>query len=316
MLSNFYSTQSAKSLLSEADTLAVLSFSQSATDSVVPVRLENLDGTENLLEVWKAPNQTVARGANEQCQWSRSDDYQFVSITLPLAVSDDVEQISADAYRAILQTINESDYPQLVRFWNIIPHINRGEGDGENYKRFCSGRLAAFTKFGIDDAQFPAASAIGHYKQGITVYGLSAKHDPTNIANPRQVNAYRYPSQYGPSSPSFARATTIAASSTEDRDLCFISGTASILGHNTIHVDDLHGQLHTTNDNILYLLKEVGLKRNEIKSVRAYVRHPEHFADVKQAVTNWHPNAQTIFTHADICRDDLLVEIECFCVAG
>jgi len=315
MLSNFYSTQSADSLINENDTLAVLDFTQHSVGSVVPIHFSNLDKTNKVVEVWKTPNQQVSRGQNDQCQWSFSDDFLFVSLTLPVRLSDDLEHVTAQAYDVILNTIDDSDYPQLIRFWNVIPHINHGDGDDENYRRFCTGRLGVFDKYGIEEKRFPAATAVGHYGDDITVYGLSAKHCPTNIANPRQVNPFRYPSQYGPTSPSFARATMIAASSKEDRNLCFISGTASILGHNTVHVDDLHSQLHTTNDNILYLLEEVNLKQSDIKSARVYIRHPEHFEETKKVVTAWYPDADIVYAHADICRSDLLVEIECFCIA-
>jgi len=181
-----------------------------------------------------------------------------------------------------------------------------------NYKRFCTGRLNAFRKFRLDDLQFPAASAVGHYVEGITVFALTAAQQPEHHANPRQVDAFKYPRQYGISSPSFARATTI---NIDQQRLCFISGTASILGHSTVHKDDLRLQLYTTNDNILYLLKETDFKRESIQTLRVYLRDPADYQQCKNIVTELYPNTHMIFTHADICREDLLVEIECFCVA-
>ena len=313
MLSNFYSTQEPTLLLAEPDTLAVLEFSNTAVSPRVPLLLAKLDQRDNLVEVWKAPGEKVLHGSSASCNWSRSEHYQFISMSLPNVSAQDLNASTEGIYRAILKTIDESDYPQLVRFWNIIPFINRGDGDGENYKRFCAGRLSAFKEFKVGDMQFPAASAVGHYADGITVYCLSTKHDPTNIANPRQINAYSYPRQYGPSSPSFARATTLTSGGKSSQNMCFISGTASILGHSSVHIGDLQGQLHTTNDNILYLLKETGFKRTDIKSARVYLRDPADLREARSTIKAWYPEAELVFTHADICRHDLLIEIECFC---
>ena len=233
-----------------------------------------------------------------------------MAYSAPLSLDDDFEQVTETAYNELLSFIEASPHVNLVRFWNYIPHINHGAGDGENYKRFCTGRLRAFTAHNMQDEQFPAASAVGHYLDGITVYALTSSEQPVYHANPRQVDAFNYPRQYGPSSPSFARACTIELA---DQRLCFISGTASILGHDTVHKDDLRLQLYTTNDNILYLLQETGFDANSIQTLRVYLRHPNDYQECRTIVEELFPNTTAIYTHADICRSDLLVEIECFC---
>lgn len=319
MLDNFLSTKSTDDLLSEPNTLAVLEFQQYTDDKTVPVKLSTLqssqDSKKNVVEVWRSDSTIINSGINSNCRWRCCKDYLFVSIDLECNVSDDLENISELAYQNILQTIQDSEYQKLLRFWNIIPRINVGDGDDENYKRFCNGRLNAFNQFGVADTEYPAASAVGHYGDGITVYAITAKVNPVHIGNPRQTEAYEYPRQYGPSSPSFARATSFSIPNTENQKLFFISGTASILGHDTVHIDDLSGQLHTTNDNILYLLKEAGLRRDDIHSLRVYLRHPEDAELTAKTIQAWYPNAQVNITHADICRANLLVEIECFCIS-
>ncbi|MBX2847753.1 MAG: hypothetical protein KTR16_05500 [Acidiferrobacterales bacterium] len=320
MLNNFLSTETTDTLLSEPDTLAVLEFRQYAVENAVPVRLTTLKNTKdtdgNVVEVWKSHSNITDSGLDGNCRWRSSEDYLFVAIDLACGTSDDIEKISQQAYQRVLQTIKNSSHHRLLRFWNIIPRINMGDGDDENYKRFCNGRLKAFKEFGIKEEDYPAASAVGHYGDGITVYAIATKLDPMHIGNPRQVDAFEYPRQYGPSSPSFARATCLSIPDTKNQKLFFISGTASILGHDTVHINDLPGQLHTTNDNILYLLKEAGLKRDDIHSLRVYLRRPEDAALTRETVESWYPNAQVIITHADICRANLLVEIEAFCMSS
>ncbi len=313
MLENFLSTTNAKQLLDQADTLAVLSFDGNCqSEALIPSsKVAQVSGPESL-EVWKVIGATVERGVDNNCEWNRSDKLQFISISAPLTQADDIQKATFLLYQELLSFVENSPFTKLIRFWNYIPHINHGDGDKENYKRFCTGRLDAFEQHDLDDLQFPAASAVGHYTDGITVYALTTNTTPKYHANPRQLDAFKYPRQYGPSSPSFARASTVKIG---DQQMCFISGTASILGHDSVHQGDLRLQLYTTNDNILYLLKETGFKRETIRTLRVYLRNTDDYLECKEVLEELFPNSTIIYTHADICRGDLLVEIECYCVA-
>lgn len=312
MLRNYLSSDDPTELLSQTDTLAVLApASGESSQSIVSTLLEPIGDDAGLHEIWKVDNETVESGRTDNCIWRRSKSLQFCAVSLPLSAQDDYTEVAYQAYSQILTFISASAHPELLRFWNYIPFINQGTGDAENYKRFCSGRLRAFTEHNFKDLQFPAASAVGSYQDGITVYALTSSYSPNHHTNPRQVDAFKYPRQYGPSSPSFARATTIDF---EDQQLCFISGTASILGHNSVHRNDLQLQLYTTNDNILYLLKETGFKRTDVRTMRVYVRNQNDAAECQKIVGELFPDTTVIYLHADICRDELLAEIECFCV--
>ncbi|RBP53701.1 Rid family hydrolase [Arenicella xantha] len=319
MLRNYITTSDPERLLSARDTLAVLRFTANPPqpESVIDTRVEllsEIDGLPNsAYEVWQIESGSVEHGNDLGCAWRRSADLQFCSVSMPLQQGDDFEATAYAVYDQLLSFINASPHPELVRFWNYIPNINVGAGDSENYKRFCAGRLRAFTKHQLDDLQFPAASAVGHYRDGITVYALTTATSAEHHANPRQVDAFKYPRQYGLSSPSFARATTLELG---EQRLCFISGTASILGHSSVHQDDLRLQLYTTNDNILYLLKETSFKRSQVRTLRVYLRNKSDFEECNRIVKELFPDTEVLFTHADICRSDLLVEIECFCVAS
>ena len=316
MLSNFISKKPIGDLLAQDDTLAVISYTQSAGKNVTPLKLalmqEELDELDTV-EVWRTNSPIIESGTSDNCTWRRSEDYLFVATTLPCDRTTSLQAISEQAYSKILGIINASDHTQLLRFWNIIPRINVGEGDTESYKQFCNGRLAAFNTFDIDENDYPSASAVGQLESGITIYAIASKFSPNHIGNPRQIDAFHYPRQYGPSSPSFARATLVSVDKYGQSKLLFISGTASILGHDSVHIGDLVGQLHTTNDNILYVLKEANFKRSDIESIRVYLRNAADFTQTKGIIENWYPNTNISITHADICRANLLVEIECFC---
>ncbi len=314
MLRNTISSSQPAQLLAKSDLLAALRFTNSVAtcESVIDTRVQLLGHSLGEFEAWTVDGGLVETGQDERCDWRRSSHLQMSTVSAPLSQGDDFDAVAYDVYQTLLRCIDKSPHKELVRFWNYIPNINHGAGDSENYKRFCSGRLRAFNEYGLGDLQFPAASAVGHYGEGITVYALTATRAGQHHANPRQVDAFKYPRQYGPSSPSFARATTLNVA---NQRLCFISGTASILGHSSVHRGDLRLQLYTTNDNILYLLKETSFKRSDIRTLRVYLRNIDDYADCKKVVEELFPNTTVIYTHADICRADLLVEIECFCVA-
>lgn len=310
MLRNFLSSQNETELLRDPRTLAVLRFTGTQQGNLHSMHVAQLP-QDNAFEVWQVDD-AIESGQNGNCRWRQNQNLQFTSLDIPLTADGDYEGVAFAAYDELLTVLNTSSLSTPVRFWNYVPAINQGEGDEENYKRFCSGRLKAFSKHGIKDADFPAASAVGHHRSGLTLCALSTHSKTQHHANPRQVDAFEYPRQYGPASPSFARATTLTL---DNSCLCFISGTASILGHSSVHQGDLRLQLYTTNDNILYLLEETGFSPDHIQTARIYLRNPDHFDECKEIIERSYPKIELIFAEADICRRDLLVEIECFCIA-
>ncbi|MCK7496072.1 MAG: hypothetical protein MZW92_37815 [Comamonadaceae bacterium] len=97
----------------------------------------------------------------------------------------------------------------------------------------------------------------------------------------------------------------------------FISGTASIVGHETVHVGDAAKQLEETLANI-DALSEQAARHGMPQSgparqlfLKAYLRHAEHFPAVQARLRQaFGPQARIVCLRADICRADLLLEIE------
>ena len=123
----------------------------------------------------------------------------------------------------------------------------------ERYKLFCLGRARAFAAVHATspDIGYPAASAVGKPRgvRTLQVCWLAGREAGTTLENPRQVSAYDYPRQYGPAAPSFSRAAL-----TPD-PLLLISGTASIVGHASVHLGDVAAQLEETLANLDNLLR-------------------------------------------------------------
>jgi len=166
----------------------------------------------------------------------------------------------------------------------------------------------------------PAASALGTSAGGpLTVYFIAGKGAGTPIENPRQVPAYDYPEVYGKFSPSFSRATL---ANRVTGHMLFISGTASIVGHHTVHLGDVVAQTRETLHNIRAVVDEANrvagavLYAPERLKYKVYLRRSEDIAAVVgECATLTGVGPPPVYLHADICRADLLVEIEAVGVA-
>ncbi|WP_081488636.1 hypothetical protein [Cupriavidus basilensis] len=239
------------------------------------------------------------------------------------------------AYRDIFGLLDAQGYPYLVRVWNYVADINAEESGMERYHQFNIGRQDAFTACRREIVgNVPAACALGTVGQPVaqrtlSIGFLASPRAPVAVENPRQVSAYRYPAQYGPRSPTFARAGLWEAStwpSTQAKEqgeraapVLFVSGTASIVGHRTVHVGDVAAQMRESIANIAAVLAQgardghPGLGLPEL-AYRVYVRHPQECgtlasvrSELEKAVGAGVP---ITYVQADICREDLLVEIE------
>lgn len=225
------------------------------------------------------------------------------------------------AYARLFDLLEQSRTPHLWRVWQYLPAINATDPDTglERYRLFNQGRADAFADAGRDVSESaPAACALGSADgtAGRLIF-LAARTPPHPVENPRQISAYHYPREYGPKSPIFARA---AVASGHDHDWLFISGTASITGHASRHVGDIGAQTDETLANLETVRREANDARpdraspfefGQLALLRVYLRHPSDLAPVRERVMTWlNGPAEVLFLQADICRSDLLVEIE------
>ena len=243
-----------------------------------------------------------------------SPDHIVLHRSVALAGGTDISAAALEVYRELLAQVRELGYPHLVRIWNFVPDINGGAGDAETYVRFNDGRKAAFDLLGLAPSHYPAATGVGGPAGSpLTVVIAASRTEPTAIENPRQTSAYLYPRRYGPRSPAFARATLLP-----DRDgaTLFISGTASIVGHESQH-HGIRPQLAETLANLEQLLscatdRAPGLRPGSRRQWQVYLRRPADLAAVEHEVRA-RLGDSVAFLQADICRRELLVEIEGIC---
>jgi chorismate lyase/3-hydroxybenzoate synthase len=309
------SDASLSALLARSDTLAVLGFGPDAPSSDDPryLRVPLQPHGAAPLETWRSRG-PVTCGRDGELRWSEDGALQFGALEINEG-DDGIEAASAAAYARLCAFVRARGYPHLLRTWNYLDAITLGDGDDERYRRFCLGRAAGLGSF--DHAALPAATAIGR-RDGVRtlqVYWLAARVPGTPLENPRQVSAYRYPRQYGPQPPSFARAMLPLA--TADMPL-LLSGTASVVGHESRHHDCIESQLAETFANFDSLIATARALRPALPAhfgagtrLKVYVRDLEQLPRVAAALdTQLGTTVPRILLHAAICRRELLVEID------
>jgi chorismate lyase/3-hydroxybenzoate synthase len=278
----------------------------------------------DLCEVWRIIGPDLSSGDTSQTrvQYRYSEDLLFGSLTIAEEAIDARSEAGAllrateIAYQEIFDVLNETDHRHLIRIWNYLPDINAQAGDDERYRHFNSARQMAFRKSGrATMGTVPAACALGSPAGSpISIYFLAARRPAKMIENPRQTSAYHYPPKFGKHSPIFSRACVWGESGGSN---LFISGTASIVGHETIHPGDVIAQTRETMINIGALLDEanrvVGAARYSLEDLqlKVYVRKPSDLAAIEATLSQLLKSAAAIvYLQADVCREDLLVEIE------
>ena len=281
---------------------------------LVTVPLSQL-GATRYLELWSCAT-SVERGQFENIDYATDGEILFGVCQRPELATTSLEQITYDIYADVIRLSNAKGCPHFLRIWNFFGDIN-GIQEGEpRYHRFCAGRYRALAQFKPDfERALPAASVIGSRDSGVTMYFLSAREPGMPVENPRQLSAYRYPAQYSAQSPSFSRA--MAKTWGVDVDL-YVSGTASIVGHSTVHSGDVRGQLQEIFRNLQALLKEASNTAGvafggiaEASALKVYVRCPADFPLIEHALTRTlGQDLAVLYLQGDLCRSDLLVEIE------
>lgn len=271
-------------------------------------------------ETWLAGNAVVS-GRSEGIVWCRTGQLLYGVLELDEdqfaghAGGTALQIASTEAYRRIFRLLEAQGLPSLWRVWNYLADINL-ETDGlERYRQFNIGRQDAFLEFRRGaTGNVPAACAIGLAGGPLSIAFMAGDQPAVPVENPRQVSAYHYPADYGPRSPTFSRGALVYL---PGQEILFISGTASIVGHQTVHPGDVLAQCCEAFTNVSAVVAEAnrlcrsaGYRPGEL-SYRVYVRHASDFLAVQTTLSGLIGRTpEVIYVQADICRHDLLLEIE------
>lgn len=230
-----------------------------------------------------------------------------------------------DAYAGILRRLATLPAPHAVRFWNFIPGIHRPFAGGlDRYMAFNAGRYTALMGLSerpVSDAHgdrraaraVPTATGIGHPGPDLVVHCLSLAAPGRPVENPRQAPAYRYSARYGPLPPCFARATAVSLPG-EGREVLLVGGTASIVGEDSSHGDDLALQFEETCLNLRELITSWNPAAGAdwgacFRELRVYA--PASLSCAGALVRgSFGDRARMDLVTAQLCRRELLIEIE------
>lgn len=237
-------------------------------------------------------------------------------------VINTIQSITEKLYLKIFETLNEFFGYQIVRFWNYIPQVLSKIDASEvtAYQLFNTGRYNAYRAFygdPFENIEAPAASAVGTFENIFKIEFLAISTPFKFIENKEQIPAYFYSEKYGKIAPFFSRGVIF---DNFNQHLLYSSGTASIRGETSLHERSLAGQLEKSIDNLRILGSEYNLRKHnhdesfDLKDVYlflAYYKNEEDRPFIEKFISKYFSDTcKIVFQHAEICREELLVEIE------
>ena len=210
--------------------------------------------------------------------------------------------------------VNEGfSYRDVARTWFYLRDILSW------YDSFNAARSAAFRRMSLigpgGDGAIPASTGIG----GCGTRGAwctldliaaqareGQRFEMVRLRNSRQNEAAEYGS-------AFARGMSLTLG---HHRYLFISGTASIdTSGATIHVGDFDGQTTQTLEAIAALLEGAGASLRDIRQATVFIKNPTDAGAFECLARHTRLAAVPLVTTiADVCRDDLLVEIDAIAV--
>ncbi len=280
----------------------------------ITIELEQL-GDAPQAQLWRSET-PVQHGIDDDISYAMNGEVLFGSIRLEESELLHIDNASFRTYVRLDRLMQKLGYPCWQRVWIYMADITQGEGDAERYRQFSLGRHRAVSLKPGFEMNLPAATAIGTHASGLNIYFIAGKAPGIQVENPRQVSAFSYPREYGPRSPSFSRATLRQWA---DGAHLYVSGTASIVGHASQHLDNPAMQLNEVATNIRALVQNAldhhyaGHQLSECAplGLKLYLRDRRYLPALRNQIPQlFGETTPVLCMEGDICRRDLLLEVE------
>jgi enamine deaminase RidA (YjgF/YER057c/UK114 family) len=252
---------------------------------------------------------------------------------VPETLAEPVRERALDAFGRLERELAAWGFrfDQVARTWLYLGDITGLEGQSPRYQRLNLARTDFYQNqcFADESSQggsnrvcYPASTGIGADGRDVMISCLGLATNRRDVLrlpleNPRQIAAHDYDHRYGPQSPKFSRAMAIV---TDGAAVVLVSGTASIIDSESHHVGDVAAQTRETLDNIAALISAdnfcrhgqsgLGATLNDVASLRVYVKRKEDYAAIQNACRARLADVPAVYAVADLCRPELLVEIE------
>lgn len=240
---------------------------------------------------------------------------------IPCDITVSTFEQAKDIFIAIENILTSEGFQisDIYRQWNYIEEITIKEEGSQHYQEFNDARSIFYSKAKWNNG-YPAATGIGTKRGGImielyAIKGSTATNKP--IDNPMQVAAHNYSQNVldgiaaeelqERTTPKFERARILG-------NTIYISGTAAIKGENSVTSNDTVEQARTTMEVMNNLISKENIPAANNGAtydlLRIYVKNEEHIDAVKEYMTEHYPTVPKHYLVSDICRPELLIEIE------
>lgn len=279
-----------------------LSYLELAANTDLLIPLQGLAQSAGYQEYWSDGTAVkVNQCSNSSTLKAVNSEHHLV---LSFQYNDEpLHQMVCDVYQQAYELSGQMGFDYLIRTWNYLDGINTIENNTERYQTFCVARHQALEQISKLNKPNPAATAIGGHMGKNAFIFLFSKTPGQVVENKRQISAWQYPQQYAPKQPRFSRAMQCG-------DLLMCSGTASVVGHETIHLNDLTAQFNECLINVQALLDESSLSvALELGLYRFYLRDKMLVNQVIRLIESRKIQSYIIL-EGDICRENLLIECE------
>lgn len=239
-----------------------------------------------------------------------------------------IAEQSVDAFQMLDNVLKEEQFPvnAIVRQWNYIEKITALEGTRQHYQDFNDARAEFYNQTTWENG-YPSATGIGVTHGGVLIdvdaailYEQNEAY-ATPLDNRLQIAAHSYSEEVLVSdsqlkaTPKFERGKAMNFGSS---GLIYISGTAAIRGEESLKDAELAEQLYATMENIAYLISlenvtTAGVQcrfQPAVEMLRIYLKDMSAVREAKELMEAFRLNIPVVYLWADICREELQVEIE------
>lgn len=249
----------------------------------------------------------------------------FTGGILPVDLGAPIIDQSREVFSDLSQILSGQglEVNDISRQWNYIEQITELRHGMQNYQQFNDARSDFYSTVEWADG-YPAATGIGTDRGGVMVEVDAARLSEARVValdNSLQVAAHAYSNQVllGSkvlSTPKFERAKAVDYGGGSVK--IYISGTAAIRGEQSLLDVGIEEQTLATLENIEWLVGAENMVKHGIsiesdvqyKIFRVYLKFRSHFLAARDIISKRYPNLPVIYVLTDVCRDELLIEIE------
>ncbi|MBO7302196.1 MAG: hypothetical protein J6U58_05760 [Bacteroidaceae bacterium] len=296
---------------------------QHDTPLVSYVAQKSASGTLVAEVTYLHPEQVVCIESHNQYKLLKNNDCTEIITAgiIPANISKSTFEQANEIFSIISSILQSNGFlpSDIYRQWNYIQGITMLNDGRQNYQEFNEARSRFYNNCNWENG-YPAATGIGCDAGGLMVEICAARcNNQLNkpIDNPLQIAAHNYSQDVlegkayatlqEKSTPKFERARILG-------DTIYISGTAAIKGEASNNSCDIIEQTAETMEVMNRLISKENIPTDnngaEYKLLRIYVKREEDISAITKYMQEHYPATPKHYTIADICRPELIVEIE------